>query len=173
MTMKLISSISVGAAGSSVVTFTNIPQDGTDLIISASSRSSTYDSNIYLRFNNISTSAYFGRFLLSTGTSLLSANASDSTSITLQNFLNSLNNVNLSFSSSKILISNYAASKAKAVFCESSNSNDTSSNRIAISAGKCSDTSPIASLTLTGSWGSNSVVSLYKVTKGSGGVTVS
>ena len=69
-TYTLIASSTVGAGGSSSISFTSIPQTYTDLLVVASLRNSgTSDDTLKINFNSSSTS-YSARRLMSTGSTL-------------------------------------------------------------------------------------------------------
>ena len=79
-TMSLIAKQTVGADGVSSITFSNIPQTYTDLVIKASVRtaySGTYD-DIYIKFNN-NTSGESGRIVYGYNSSAASYNPANGT----------------------------------------------------------------------------------------------
>lgn len=160
------------ASATAAIGFTSIPQDGTDLIIKASLR---YDGasavGSFISFNG-STSNFSGRYVnalpaLTPSSSSLAAYVGSTT-----------NNVTADvFNNTEIYISNYSGSTAKAFNSDNvTENNGTGSAYLNIVCGLWSDNSPITSLSLytaSNSWIAGSTISLYKVTKGSGGATVS
>jgi hypothetical protein len=171
--MTLIETKTLGTAAASIE-FTSIPQDGTDLVVLASLRTSTgatFDQ-IQLSLNG-STSSRSSRFLFGSGSSAASntlttgyvGNATPG-GLTANTFANTA-----------IYLPNYTGSTNKSASADSvSEANQTEAYQI-ITAFLWSNTAAVTSLTLTA--GANnfvigSTISLYKITKGSsGGVVVS
>lgn len=162
MTMTLVETIEVGAGGAASISFTSIPQDGTDLVLKFSLRSSGGDNVCFLRFNG-STSNYSNRYLNGTGSSVSSGT---DTSI-YQSIATSSSTAN-TFSSGLSYIANYAVSQNKSVSSDSVNENNATGARQLLVAGLWSDTSAITSLSLVlagNNFVENSTASLYKITK--------
>jgi hypothetical protein len=170
MTMQLIESKTLGTAAASVE-FTSIPQDGTDLVILASLRTSTGTTfdQIQLSFNG-STSSRSSRFLFGSGSAGVGAN-----SLTTGYVGNATPNglTASTFANTAIYVPNYTGSANKSASSDSvSEANQGEAYQI-ITAFLWSNTAAITSLSLIA--GANnfvvgSQVSLYKVTKGSDGI---
>lgn len=176
MTMQLIETRTLGTATSSIV-FSSIPQDGTDLLLCMSLRSAGAGvSQINIQFNSSGGTAYIDRFLNGsgsisttgsrTGQSVMRITAIPGTSYTSQ-----------TFSNAQAYIANYSGSAAKSVSLDGVTENNASESYQEIVAAYWTNTSAITSITLTNQSGdnfvANSMASLYKITKGSGGATVS
>ena len=167
--MKLIESKTLATAAAQIE-FTLIPQDGTDLVVFASARSSrsAVGDGFYLTING-STANQTNRYLEGTGSSVASGtesrfvgsiSAATSTSNTFGNF--------------GLYFSNYAGGANKSFSVDSVwEDNATRADQVII-AGLWSQTAAITSLTFVPSVGPNfvagSTISLYKVTKGSDGI---
>jgi hypothetical protein len=177
MTMTLIETKTLASAATSI-TFTSIPQDGTDLFVFYSLRDANSNAgNLifghFISFNS-STSNFTQRYI-----SALTASVGSGTSPA--RFLgwhpDSDGTLN-TFCNSAIYIPNYAGSTNKSYSVESTSEANSSRLAHTILAGLWSDTSAITSLTISSDTGGNlaigSTISLYKITKGSsGGVVVS
>jgi hypothetical protein len=174
MTMQLIETKTLGTAAASIE-FTSIPQDGTDLVALISTRTNranTQNDTVLLRPNGVTTNLS-SRRLYGNGSSVFSftgtviyAGEASTTSQTSNTFGNSL-----------CYMPNYAGSTNKSFSTDGSNENNASSNSNLINAGLWSSTAAITSLTFLPEVGTQfevgSMISLYKITKGSGGATVS
>jgi hypothetical protein len=175
-TNELISSISVGAGGAANITFNSIPQTFTDLVVLTSLRSNTTDANggvdVILRPNG-STSSFIWRNFYSVGT----AYGRQATTAKMSHALaNPSNSTASTFGSSKIYIPRYSGSSYKLFGSEGVTENNGTGAYMGISAGQWSSTSAITSLVFlpdVGSFIEGSIISLYGITKGSGGATIS
>jgi hypothetical protein len=160
--MKLIESKTLGTAAASIE-FISIPQDGTDLFVLASLRSSEDNVGVVLSFNT--GGAYTRRRLLGSG----SAASSDTpTNDALQGSTVFTANV---FGNTSIYVPNYAGSTAKSYSVDTVTENNGTLSYIALYAGLWDGTAAITTLKLTAGGGLNfvagSIISLYKITKGS------
>jgi hypothetical protein len=174
--MTLISTVTVGAGGANVISFTSIPQTYTDLYLVTSMRNSASNGGnswLSIPFNfNGSLTSVSSRLLYGTGSATASltdsamyigfgATSSDATANT--------------FGSGSLYIPNYAGSTNKSSSADGvSETNGTAAGQM-LSANLWANTAAITSINLTtGSlWVQNSTASLYGITKGSGGATVS
>jgi hypothetical protein len=163
--MKLIESKTLGTAQSTIV-FTSIPQDGTDLIALLSLRNAEGTNTATLSFNTGGT--YTNRWLVGTGSS---ANGGDSRYDYVANqgtFTAS------TFGNSSIYIPNYTSSSTKSYSSDGVAENNATGTATVIFAGLWSGTDAITSITFTAGGGGNfaigSIISLYKITKGSDGI---
>ena len=177
MTMQLIETKTLGTAAASIE-FTSIPQDGTDLMVLFSHRSSGSSDGLQLvlRFNGL-TSGYSRRLLYDSGSTALSASGSSETFARFS-FVQHSGSTSNTFGNAAIYIPNYTSSNAKSYSSDSvTETNATNIFGRAIYAGLSSGTAAITSITLFEQNSVNFVVnttaSLYKITKGSGGATVS
>jgi hypothetical protein len=176
MTMQLIETKTLGTAAASIE-FTSIPQDGTDLLFVFSLRSAraTIADDIVFRFNGDTGSNYSWRSLLGTGSSTSSSSNTEARGyLGLCSANNSTANV---FGNQSLYIPNYTSSTAKSSSVDSvSEHNGTESYQV-ILANRWSGTASITSFLVFSANSANfiagSTVSLYKITKGSGGATVS
>ena len=146
-TYTLISSNTVGVAGTSAVTFSSIPSTYTDLLVVASARglqvgvNSTYD----LRFNGTTVGWVASKRLYGSG----AAAASDTTTPPYLNAVGSTATASV-FSNDQIYIPNYTSSNYKSVSIDCVTENNAATAYAAIEAGLWQDTSVISSVTLTG-----------------------
>lgn len=176
--MTLVSTVTVGAGGAASIEFTGIPQTATDLLVVLSGRStdaSTSDS-VFLTFNN-SSSSYSYRNLYGTGSATGSLSNSGLGSMPIYRAINAANATAKTYGNTAIYVPNYAGSTAKSVSADGVNENNATAAEQFTVAGLWSGTSAITSLKLTPGSGTNftqySTASLYTITKGSGGATVS
>jgi hypothetical protein len=180
--MQLISTVTVGAGGASAIEFTGIPQTGTDLVLLLSCRGTGAGNNfLQVQCNNITTNSYASRILRGENGG---ATSSSGTALGIEYafWAGMTGGTNLSastFTSAHIRIPNYTSSTSKALMSEySKETNDGLSFENGISAGSLTTSSAITSIKLTlllngATFAQYSTASLYMITKGSGGATVS
>ena len=177
MTMTLVSTVTVGSGGASTIEFDSIPQTATDLFLVLSMRKSSGSSisfqDVVISFNNDATSAnYNTRVLYGNGSTTYSANytyAGGFISSTYPQFntANTFNNVS-------VYIPNYTSSTAKSVSMDNVAENNSSTTSMGINTGRWTGTAAITKVSLTATdIQQYSTASLYTITKGSGGATVS
>jgi len=171
MTMTLIETKTLGSAQASIE-FTSIPQDGTDLIVYASARSTGDGTRNMLITINGSTSGLSGRFLFGNGTSVSSN--TDTRATGAYNHNSSTSNT---FSNVSMYFTNYSGGTNKSWSVDSVIANNAADGGLYIDAKLWSNTEAITSLAFTpdtGNFSANTTISLYKVIKGTDGiVTVS
>jgi hypothetical protein len=174
MSYQLIETKTLGSDAASI-SFTSIPQDATDLAVLISVRTTQVISSwsdVVLRFNG-STSNYSDRLLYSDSGG--GAGALTETSFTLR--VSMASDTANTFSSNQAYIANYSGATAKSVSIENVQETNATSAFNAIITGLWNDTAAITSLSLTAASGNlvaGTMISLYKITKGSsGGVVVS
>jgi len=173
MTMTLVSTVTVGAEGASGILFSAIPQTATDIFIAFSYFCDVNDSNMSIRFNGDSAANYTVRRLIGTGASVSSTTSTAATSIDSQSTNPSTYGAN-NRSSGSIYIPNYTASTAKSLSLDSVLENNATDSRQNLIAARWSGTAAITSVDLYNPNGIQfSTASLYTITKGSGGATVS
>jgi hypothetical protein len=167
--MQLIETKTLGTAAASIE-FTSIPQDGTDLLILESlRRASGVPVGTYIRFNN-STSDFSGRYLYGSGTTPSSG--------VLARYVGSVsgNYTANTFNSTSIYVTNYSGALNKSFSVDNVTENNATAADQNIISGLWANTSAITSLMIediAGTFAIGSTISLYKITKGSGGATVS
>jgi hypothetical protein len=169
--MKLIESKTLATAAASIE-FTSIPQDGTDLVVVYSGRwSNNSQDSTRITFNS-NTSNYTSRWLTGTGSSVLSSN--DPSGVAGYADLVGANRTSNTFSNSIVYIPNYTDSTNKSYSSDTVGENNASEAYQAIVAGLWSNSAAITTLKIEPYSGSTlaagSIVSLYKVTKGSDGI---
>jgi hypothetical protein len=168
--MELISSVTVGSGGAASMNFNSIPQTYTDLVLLLSTRS-TSGSDLTMTFNANGT-GYSRRLLIGDGSTTISVAASN-------NFfaLNGNSAYTAStFGSNCITIPNYTGSANKTLFTDGVNENNATTALQVFYAGLWSNTAAITSIQLgagAANFAQHSTASLYGITKGSGGATVS
>jgi hypothetical protein len=178
MTMTLVSTVTVGAGGAASIEFTGIPATGTDLLLVYSCRSSYASANVELgiTFNNTGGTAYSSRMLYGQNGSV-SSFASTGASRFVWPVMNGSTSTANTFASGSVYIPNYAGSTNKSVSMEYATENNSSTATMGIDAGLWANTAAITSIKLTDGYGGSivqySTASLYTITKGSGGATVS
>jgi hypothetical protein len=168
--MQLIQTVTVGSGGAASIEFTNIPQDGTDLllVVSARSAASAVFRGLLVGFNNDTTTTYTGRGLLGSG-STVNPGSSSSTSGVPGGPASANTATSDTFGNTEVYITNYAGSSNKSSSTSGvSENNDTSASQ-QIWASTWSQTAAITSLKVIVSDSSNftqhSTASLYKITK--------
>lgn len=172
MTMTLVSTVTVGSGGAASIEFTSIPQTGTDLLVVLSERHSV-DGNTRLTFNG-SGSGYTMKRLSGTGSSVNSNEYVSGVFIYMEGQDNSY--TASTFGNASIYIPNYAGSANKSVSWDSVTENNSTTADQQIIAGIWANTAAITQVTLglsSGVFTQYSTASLYTITKGSGGATVS
>lgn len=170
----LISSVTVGAGGTSVITFSSIPGTYTDLCLVFSGRdtgSGTTTYNLVIQTNGNPTNT--AKILAGTGSATNSSNKSGG-EITNGYFENASWTSN-TFSNAIIYFPNYAGSTNKSYFADVVSENNATAAGQSIAASIYSSTSAITSITLATDlgmgWSQYSTAYLYGLTKGSGGAT--
>lgn len=172
MTMSLVQTITVGSGGISSIDFTSIPQTGTDLFVIGSVRNNnaSVSTNINLWINGVSTGytwmiAYGNGTLVNRSTSLGNADIDNGSTATAS-----------TFSNYEIHLPDYTSSAAKQIAITGVTGNAATSAQQTILAGSYSGTAAITSLTFRPAgtlFDQYTTISLYTITKGSGGATVS
>ena len=164
--MKLIESKTVGTAVASVE-FTSIPQDGTDLLLTVSSRTTGAGPDCFIRPNG-SSSNLSGRRLRGNG---VNAASSTETSAYVENCVST--DTASTFSNNSVYFPNYTSAAFKSMSLDAIRENNATDARQAIFAALWSNTAAITSITIVPSstnFDVGSTFSLYKITKGSDGI---
>jgi hypothetical protein len=174
--MTLISTVTVGSGGANI-TFSSIPQNFTDLCIhisSRGSRSSTSD-DILVRINGDGGNNYSSRTLAGNGSSAFSSSA-PSLSYAVVGFSPAATATSNVFGNTTIYIPNYTSSTPKSISCDSVSENNATAAVAGLSAAIWNSTAAINTVLLFLGFtvfDQNTTASLYGITKGSGGATVS
>jgi len=170
MTMTLVSTVTVGSGGAASIDFTSIPQTGTDLLVVYSLRSTSGDNNVQMSFNS-STTSFTNKVLYGNGSTV-----SSGSNYAKAGYMPYSTDTSNTFGNNSIYVPNYTSSTNKSYSLETVTENNATSVAMALLAGLWSNTSAITSLSLianSGSFAQYSTASLYTITKGSGGATVS
>jgi hypothetical protein len=177
MTMTLITTITVGAGGVSSIDITGIPQTGTDLILMASIRDSigNFGNGLSLNINNLTASNYQWKLMQATGNG--AATSVQNTSATTEQaiYYNAGGSTSNTFTNVQYYFPNYSITGKKIWNIESALENNATTGYLIRAIGQYnSSISGITSIKLTAgsAFVQNSTVSLYSITKGSGGATV-
>lgn len=167
-TMTKLASVTVGAGGTSNITFENIPQNYTDLKLVCSVRTNGNVINFNeggLRFNRDVVSSNSSIFLVGTGTSATSASVT-SDYIPFGPNQGSLTTAN-TFTSNEAYIINYSSFNYKSVILEGAAENNASAGRATLTSGLWSNPSPITVVAVFPGGGYNfvqhSTVTLYGI----------
>ena len=171
-TLIPIQTIRVGASGATSLTFSNIPQTYTDLVVHTSLRTSgSVTSGIArcrMQINSI-TSGYSNHLLFSLGAATpTSGNGTDYITFFYANDSTATSNT---FSNSSIYINNYTGSTNKTASVDSiAESNSNSAGILSLNSGSLSNSAAITSLTITQADGftlvENSTATLYGISNG-------
>jgi hypothetical protein len=148
-TYTLISSVAVGAGGTSDIEFTSIPNTYTDLQLFFSTRDNSSGSsgnNIVIKLNG-SASLLDEKAILGTGTSVLPLSNSDSAIIYVYGDT-SLATSN-TFGNTSLYITNYAGSNFKSISIDGVTENNATAALQLISSALFKSTSAVTSITLS------------------------
>lgn len=142
-----IATVTVGSGGTSAITFSNIPQTYTDLIIQISARDSRnlYVDDFGIQING-STSNFTYRSVYGTGTATGSAQGSYS----VTGVFNGATATASAFGNATIYIPNYTASKAKSIGGDSVNETNGANAQQWLTATLWNDTAAITSISIVG-----------------------
>ncbi len=170
MTMTLVQTVTVGAGGAASIEFTGIPQTGTDLLVVYSLRQAAGgQSTMQISFNGANYPT--NKNLLGNG-----ATASSNGSASVVGYPSASTDTANTFGNTTIYFSNYSSTTSNKSFTSDSVSENNGATAYQLlSAGLWASTAAITSISMaTGSnWAQYSTASLYLVTKGSGGASVS
>lgn len=172
-TKQLISTVTVGAGGASSIDFTSIPQGFTDLCITYSCRS---DANPFgVAVNQIGVIINGGSTAVTTRA--LGGNGASSYSETGSGpVTQSSASTSSVFSNGQIYFAKYAGATNKSISTDSVIENNATNSWLALHAIQWPSTAAITSISLTNASGNHvqySTASLYGITSGNGGATVS
>jgi hypothetical protein len=172
MSLRLISTVTVGSGGATAISFSSIPASFTDLCVMFSTRvnASTVEAVAYIFFN-ANGDNYSARRLKGDGSGVSSGTGTSEFIVAT-----GANTTANTFSNGQIYIPNYSGSTNKSYSVDQVIENNATSSSQAIVAGLWGNTAAINSIDIV--LGSNNFVqhstaSLYGITRGSGGATVS
>lgn len=144
-TYKLIASSTVGAGGASSITFSNIPQTYTDLVLKCSVRENGSGST-WTQFAvrpNSATTNQSDRYLYGTGAATGSATGSE-----VESWANDGSSTANTFANAEIYIPNYAGSNNKSFSADGATENNSTNALTYLVASLWSNTSAITSLVI-------------------------
>jgi hypothetical protein len=156
-TYSKLAESTVGAGGSSTITFNNIPQNYTDLIIKISGRTAAAQGVAQLSFNG-TTNNLSSRIIYGIGSSAGSASYA---SVIRAGYIVGTDYTASTFSNNEIYIPNYSGSTSKSISIDSVTENNATEAYSSLNAGLWSNVTGITSLTLTVLNNSNGVASTF------------
>ena len=174
----LVSTVTVGAGGAASIQFTSIPQTGTDLLLVISARTTktgNVQDDFQLRINGDSASSYGRKWLRGNGSSADSV-GSAYTGYVAGGYYPANDATANTFGNISVYIPNYAGSAQKSISIDGVTEHNNTTAYSVLSANSWPSTSAVTSLLInafTGNLVQYSTASLYLITKGSGGATVS
>lgn len=172
--MQLIQTVTVGAGGAASIVFSSIPQDGTDLILLISARTSLAQTAPALLSITLNSQGSSRITLKALGATVTSTSTVAGRAIAI----NAGNSTANTFSNTSIYIPNYTSTTDKPASIDTAViANDSTNILIGTDADSFPLSAAVTSITITENANNtivqNSTASLYKITKGSGGATVS
>ena len=167
MAYELVETITVGSGGASSIEFTSIPQDGTDLVLKISARSTGGGTrpNYQLTVNDDTTASQKWLRLNGTGSGVASGENDTASAIIVARVAGSDATAN-TFNSSSIYISNYTSSSEKSISADDVTEDNATEAYQTITAAQTADSSPVTSIQLflfSDSFAEHSTASLYKI----------
>ena len=175
MSMTLISTVTAGSGGAASLSLTSIPQTFTDLFLQVSCRAATAPTTTILMYvNNNGASIYSQRNLDGDGATTGSNSASSASGFVIA--ANGSGQTANTFGNASVYIPNYTGSTNKSISVDSVLENNATSVLMRLTAGLYASTTAITQLDFlyaSGNLAQHSTISLYGITKGSGGASVS
>lgn len=174
MSMDLIETVTVGAGGASSILFTAIPGDATDLLFKINVRSTTTGTSVepcLVTFNS-NTTGYSHRTVNGNGSTVTSTSGTSRLAFNAPRAGTTAN----TFGNVQVYVPNYAGAVNKVFTSDSVTENNAVEAHQTLIAGLWANTAAITSASFAPSannFAADSTISLYKITKGSGGATVS
>jgi len=173
--MTLIETIEIGVGGAATLTFSNIPQTGTDLLLLLSHRNDggANQDNITMKINGLTASSYSARKLEGNGSTASSGNQT----ATSDNYpySNSASSSANTFTNTSYYFPNYSITGIKTWSIDTVMENNGGGYQQIIAGAYNTSISGITTIQISGYY--NMVrytnASLYMITKGTGGATVS
>lgn len=165
-TYKALQSVNVGAGGAASVSFSNIPQTFTDLVLKVSARSTQSGAvltNMIVLYNNSSAGQYANQTLYGDGTSVIASKVSTQTFF----FMTGASATSNVFGNSELYIGNYTSnSTMKSGSVDTATENQATQSFNGMVSTIWSGTDPITSMTITpasGNFAQHSTFTLYGV----------
>jgi hypothetical protein len=175
--MSLVSTVTVGAGGASSIDFTGIAAGATDLLLTVSARSSSTTTNAFAFRLNSSATGYADKNLRGNGSAASSVNSGVSTYFWTGYVIPGTGDTANTFGSAQLYIPNYTSSVAKSLSFDGVGENNSTTAWSQLSSGSWSGTAAITSISIFAesaiTFAQHSTASLYTITKGSGGASVS
>jgi hypothetical protein len=164
MGYQLIEHIDVGAGGAASIEFTGIPQDGVDLNIELSARSSFNSASTFVKmeFNGVTT-GYNTKRIIATGAAV----STSAVNYQIASSISAATTTANTFGSGAVYIANYTSTGVKRSSSESASEDELTTNSMYLAANSSSATAAILSVKLTpfvGNFTQYSTASLYKIT---------
>jgi hypothetical protein len=161
MGYQLIETVTVGSGGAASIEFTSIPQDGVDLLLLVSARTSSASIKWSAAFFINGSDAGSIISLIGNGSSVTSSSVSQMLTV-----LNGGNTTANTFNNASVYISNYTSSLAKSISSDHAIENNATDSDQSLFAMSSTNTSPVSSLgIITGTTiVEHSTASLYKIT---------
>jgi hypothetical protein len=151
-TMTKLASTTVGSGGTTAVTFSNIPQGYTDLVIKASYRSNRADGdygNTGIRFNNDTLGAsYFSKYMFNYNRTASGGLDSGTNSYIRLGGASQATQTALTFTNNEIYVHNYSGNNVKGIISEWGSENNGQMTFLGISTGYWNNSAPITSLSV-------------------------
>jgi len=163
--ITLIGSVTVGAGGSSGMSFSSIPGTYTDLIVKFSGRNNFAGDNLVFLSINGTTSLQTSSWLSGTGTATSQGSATSGLFSYYIARTSDAGNTSNTFGIGEVYISQYASSNYKCISVDSAQENNASAAYANLSANLWSSTSAITSLTISAQdgWLQYSTAYLYGI----------
>jgi hypothetical protein len=164
-TLTKLDTVTVGSGGAASVTFSNIPQTYTDLVVKFSARNTSTGQYAFYRFNNDSTSAYSARVLTGDGSSATSLTNTYTGNIA--NIGTSADTAN-TFGNGEIYIPNYIGNTNKSSSTDAVNENNATTAYANLTANLWNNSAAISRIDLlptAGNFAQYSTFTLYGVFK--------
>lgn len=141
-TYSRLASTTVGAGGTSAITFSNIPQNYTDLVIKISARNTSTNDYFWIRFNGTSTNL--------SGRAIGGEGSGTPTSFTIEPYgrMNGSGTTASTFATTDVYIPNYAGSNNKSISIDSVSENNATLAFAVLDAGLWSNVTAISSIQL-------------------------
>lgn len=166
-TYSLLASSTVGAGGASAITFNNIPQNYTDLVVKVSLRNTAADTNTDTKITfNGSTSGYSARRITGSGTAAGSVTQSPTDAIYFglpgEGTLWTVS----TFANGEMYIPNYTSSNNKSISLDGVAENNGTAAAAHFAAALWSNSVAINQITLTsgnGNWAQYTTATLYGI----------